>query len=346
MRLDHPVGVAAAALWLPDRRSTAENAGADGRPAAGAIRDLAHPSLPDAGEVSAPDMAVRAAEEALRAAGVRGDRLGVLCHAWMYYQGHDLWSPPHYIARRLGANDALPVGIQQVCNGGATAVELTAARLAAEPERGYGLVTTADRFVAPGFDRWTADYGVAYGDGGTAVLLRTPADGNDPLLLRAVSTVASPELEEMHRGADPFAGAARTHRPRVDMRATKRAYLRSHGREGFAATNERCVRAVVAGALRDAGLQPDDKRIRCAVLPRFGRKTLRDSWLPVLTELVDTELLDWGRDTGHLGAGDAIAGLAGLMRHDVLAPGEFALVFSAGAGFTWSCLVVQAPALD
>ncbi|WP_158562913.1 ketoacyl-ACP synthase III family protein [Marinitenerispora sediminis] len=346
MRLDHPVGIAAAALWLPDRRSTAESDVADQRAAAGAVRDLAHPSLPDAGEVPAPDMAVRAAEEALRSAGVRGDQLGLLCHAWMYYQGHDLWSPPHYIARRLGAQDALPVGIQQVCNGGATAVELTAARLAAEPERGYGLVTTGDRFTGPGFDRWTADYGVAYGDGGTAVLLRVPAGERDGLLLRATCTVASPELEEMHRGADPFAGAARTHRPRVDMRATKRAYLRSHGREAFAAANERCVRAVVTGALHDAGLAPDDKRIRCAVLPRFGRKTLHESWLPVLGELVGTELLDWGRDTGHLGAGDAIAGLAGLVRGEVLAPGEFALVFSAGAGFTWSCLVVQAPAPD
>ncbi|PRX92569.1 3-oxoacyl-ACP synthase [Allonocardiopsis opalescens] len=342
MRLHPPVGIAAASLWLPDGRSTEQDAAAAGtRPAT--LRDLAHPSLPDAGELSAPEMAVLAGGEALRAAGLPGDRLDLLCHAWMYYQGHDLWSPPHYIASRLGAPGAYPLGVQQVCNGGTAAIETAAARLAAEPGWRHALVTTADRFGPPGFDRWNADYGVAYGDAGTAVLLRAAGGPADALLLHAVATVAAPELEEMHRGSDPFAPAARSHRDRVDMRATKRAYLSGRGREGFTAANERSVRAVLARALADAGLDPLDKRIACAVLPRFGAKTLRDSWIPLLSDALDAELLDWGRGTGHLGAGDAAAGLAGLVRGRVLDPGRYALVFSAGAGFSWSCLVVQAP---
>ncbi|TDQ48471.1 3-oxoacyl-[acyl-carrier-protein] synthase III C-terminal domain-containing protein [Actinorugispora endophytica] len=343
MRLDRPVGVVTAALWLPEGRSTVEAAAGGDRARTAALRDLAHPRLPEARGVSAPDMAVRAARAALDAAGVAGERIGLLHHAWMYYQGHDLWSPPHYIARVLGADRALPVGVRQVCNGGAAAVELAAARLLADPGPGYALVTTADRFVPPGFDRWTADYGVAYGDAGTAVLLRSPGGADDALLLRAVATVAAPELEAMHRGADPFSDAARTHRDRIDMRATKRAYLREHGRTAFDEANGRAVRAVVADALRDAGLDRLDKRIRCAVLPRFGAKVLRESWLPLLTGLLDAEPVDLGRETGHLGAGDAAAGLAALVDGGTLAPGEFALVFSAGAGFTWSCLVVQAP---
>jgi 3-oxoacyl-[acyl-carrier-protein] synthase-3 len=342
VRFDHPVGIAAAAAWLPPGRSSAEDAVARRAIRAAQARELAHPSLPDAGEVGAPDMAVNAAVEALRMAGADAADVGSVFHAWMYYQGHDLWSPAHYIAGRIGASAALPVGIQQVCNGGSTAVELAAVRLAAADGKDYALVTTADRFGGPGFDRWTADYGVAYGDAGTALLLHAPGETPDPLLLHAVATVAVPELEAMHRGDDPFGAAARTHRDTVDMRATKRAYLRRHGRDGFAATNERCVREVATEALREAGLRPGDPRVRCAVLPRFGARTLADSWRPILTEVVGAELIDPGRGTGHLGAGDAVAGVADLLRRGTLAPGEYALVFSAGAGFTWSCLVVQA----
>ncbi|MEU7163321.1 ketoacyl-ACP synthase III family protein [Streptomyces morookaense] len=349
MLTTHPVGIAAAALWLPEGRSAAADAFGAGRLRARDVRDLGHESVPDAGATAPPDLAVRAARTALEISGTDPGELDVLGHAWMYYQGHDLWSPAHYIARSLGARAALPVGVQQVCNGGAAAVDLVAAHLAAAPpgpagRPRLGLVTTADRFGEPGFDRWAADYGVAYGDGGTAVVLRRPAAAGDVLHLRAVATYAATDLEEMHRGADPFMPAARTHRPRVDMRATKRAYLSAHGADQFTATNEHAIRTVLERALRTAGIGPRDPRLRHAVLPRFGARTLRDSWLPVLSESTTAQPLDLGRETGHLGAGDAIAGLAELVRQGLPAPGEAALVFSAGAGFTWSCLVVEAPA--
>jgi 3-oxoacyl-[acyl-carrier-protein] synthase-3 len=292
-------------------------------------------------------MAVYAAHAVLMEAGVDAENLDVVCHAWMYYQGHDLWSPAHYIARELGAFRALPVGIQQVCNGGCAGIELTAARLMASRERAadavyWGLITTADRFAEPGFDRWVSDYGVAYGDAGTAMVLRAPAGRGDVLLL-SVATTAAPELEGMHRGADPFTPAARIQREQVDMRATKRAYMREHGNEPFVLANRRSIHTIIAEALRDAGMYARDPRLRYAVLPRFGRRTLDDSWIPVLNECIDVELMDFGRATGHLGAGDATASVADLVRQGALAPGEVAFVFSAGAGFTWSCLLVQAP---
>ncbi|WP_158883280.1 ketoacyl-ACP synthase III family protein [Amycolatopsis anabasis] len=343
MRTD-AIGIAAGELWLPPGRELADAAVREGRLRARDARDLGHPEVPDAGDEAAPDMAVHAALGALKQAGADAEDLDVVCHAWMYYQGHDLWSPAHYIADRIGARRAFPVGVQQVCNGGPAGVELTAARLLAAGPGGtrWGLVTTADRFTAPGFDRWAGDYGVAYGDAATALLLRVPADPADALLLRSIVTAAAPELEGMHRGADPFARAARTHRDRVDMRATKRAYLREHGQDPFLLANRRSVTTIAATALREAGLAPDDPRLRCAVLPRFGRKTLDAVWRPVLAGCLRTELLDLGTTTGHLGAGDALAGVAELAWQGILAPGEAALVFSAGAGFTWSCLVVQA----
>ncbi|MEU6106024.1 ketoacyl-ACP synthase III family protein [Streptomyces flaveolus] len=351
MRLAQPVGIVSAKLWLPEGREAARDAVRDGRLRPRHARELGHTEVPSAPETAAPDMAVRAATGALREAGVAPGTIGVLLHAWMYYQGHDLWSPAHYVADRLGADEAAPVGVQQVCNGGSSAIAMAAACLA--PGTGtlestdgtrWALVTTADRFCGPGFDRWGSDYGVVYGDAGTAVVLRTPAQSRDALVLLGLSTVAAPGLEAMHRGSDEFGTHPHALRRTVDMRATKRAYLMEHGVESFEQANRAAVRTVTRRALAQAGWKADDPRLRYALLPRFGAKTLAESWHGPLRECVGAELLDLGRHTGHLGAGDAVAGLADLVGSRLLAPGQAALVYSAGAGFTWSCLLVQAPA--
>lgn len=354
MRLPVPVGIASVALWLPEHQDAAESAVAERRVEARTAKDLGNPQLPVAGDIAPPEMAVLAAQEALNGAGVPAAEVSLLLHAWMYYQGHDLWSPPHFIAHQLGAHAAVPVGIQQICNGGAAALELAASRLTAAegggpgqgsgqgPDPRYALVTTADRFALPGFDRWRSDYGAAYGDAATAVLLRWPAAPGD-IVLRALHTGAAPHLELMHRGADPF-GLLPRENPTIDMRRTKRVYLREHGVEPFKKTNREMIRHVVTGALREAGLAADDPRIRCAVLPRLARKTLDDAWIPVLRELVDAPAVDWGRETGHLGTGDLAAGLHEVVGRSALGPGEFGLLLNAGAGFTWSCAVIEAPA--
>ncbi|MEU9289303.1 ketoacyl-ACP synthase III family protein [Streptomyces sp. NPDC048275] len=342
MRPPVPVGIAGTALWLPAQRDTAANAVAEGRLEARVARELGHLHLPVADAISAPEMAVRAAAEGLLGSDVAASDLDLLFHAWMYYQGHDLWSPPHYIADRLGAHTALPVGVRQICNGGVAALELAVARLSVESGVRHAVVTTADRFTPPGFDRWRSDFGAAYGDAGTALLLRRPAAAGDPLRLRAVHSAAAPQLEAMHRGEDPFGQVPRDTSPVVDMRRTKRSYLRAHGAEEFQKVNRDMIRHVLERALEDAELAPDDPRIRCAVLPRLGRKTLATAWLPVLHGLLPVPAVDWGEETGHLGCGDLAASVHEVLCREVLRPAEIALMFNAGAGFTWSCAVVEA----
>ncbi|MEU6055338.1 ketoacyl-ACP synthase III family protein [Streptomyces xanthochromogenes] len=334
-------GIAAAAVWLPEDRQSCEAAVREGKLSRRAADDLGHTALPSAENDSAPDMAVRAGEAALVRAGVRAGSLASLYHAHMHYQGHDVWPVAHYVAHTLGAARAVPVAVQQICNGGATAVDLAVARLAQDTDPGFTLVTTADRFVHPGFDRWIGDYGVAYGDAGTAVVLTTDPGHPSPLLLRSVCTTAAPHLELMHRGTDPFSPAPVHHATPVDMRRTKRAYLKQHGIKPFDEANAAAIERVVNDAPKDTGLTPDDSRLRAVVLPRFGARLLRESWVPVLSATTSAPLCDWGRETGHVGAGDAVAGLADLLDRRLLAAGEFALVLSAGAGFTWSCLAVE-----
>ncbi|MFF9843369.1 3-oxoacyl-[acyl-carrier-protein] synthase III C-terminal domain-containing protein [Streptomyces sp. NPDC013740] len=345
MRLPSPLGISGPTLWLPSGRQSAADAVARGLTDAETAAELGHSGLPVA-DLAPPEMAVEAGREALAAAGVDPGSVGLLMHAWIHYQGHDLWSPAHYVADRVGAHDALPLGVQQVCNGGAAAVELAAARLFVEPGLGHALLTTADAFAEPGFDRWSGDYGIAYGDGATALVLHHLPDheGGRPadLVLHAVSTVAAPSLERMHRGDDPFSPAARSLGPRVDIRRTKKAFLQAGGMEAFAEASARSLQNAVESCLAAAGLSATgDTSLRYVVAPRLGRKTLDLAYVPPLSKLTGAELLLPGEETGHLGAGDAAASLAELHARRMLGPGEYALVVSAGAGFTWSCLLVS-----
>jgi 3-oxoacyl-[acyl-carrier-protein] synthase-3 len=335
------MGLSGLSTWLPPARQTSREAVERGLIERDTADELGYEELP-LSEYAAPEMAVLAARAALASSGTASDQVGLLLHAWMHYQGHDLWSPAHYVADQLRLRDAIPLGIQQVCNGGAAAIELAAARLLTEPGLGHALITTADRFAEPGFDRWRGDYGIGYGDGATALLLHLPTSHGADLLLHSISTVAAPQLERMHRGTDPFSPAPRSISPRVDMRRTKKAFLEAEGMEAFAKASGESLRAAVDGCLRDAGLAGDDPRLRYVIPPRLGRKTVELAYLPVLTEALRAEILPFGRTTGHLGAGDTAASLAELRRGDMLSPGEYALVVSAGAGFTWSCLLVSA----
>ncbi|MFD0147302.1 3-oxoacyl-[acyl-carrier-protein] synthase III C-terminal domain-containing protein [Streptomyces sp. NPDC127129] len=335
------MGISAPSVWLPAGRQSSEEAVARGLVDAESAEELGYDRLPVA-ELAPPEMAVEAGRHSLTAAGVDAAAVGLVMHAWIHYQGHDLWSPAHFVADGIGARDAVPVGVQQVCNGGAAAVELAAARLFVEPGLGHALITTADAFVEPGFDRWSGDYGIAYGDGATALVLHhlPGSEGGRPadLVLHALSTVAAPSLERMHRGDDPFSPAARSLGPRVDIRRTKKAFLQAEGMEAFTGASAAALKSAVGECLAAAG----DVPLRYVVAPRLGRKTVDLAYAPMLTKLTGAELLRPGADTGHLGAGDTAASLADLHARRMLGPGEYALVVSAGAGFTWSCLLVSA----
>jgi 3-oxoacyl-[acyl-carrier-protein] synthase-3 len=299
---------------------------------------LGYAEVTESREHAAPEMAVLAATKGLADAGWSGDQLDLVAHAWTYYQGHDFWAPASYVAGQLGAIDALAVGVQQMCNGGAAALEIAVSRMIADPAVNRCAITTADRFAAPAFDRWCGDYDLAYGDGGTALLLDRESG---PYRLLSIASVGRADFELMHRGTGPFADAAG--RP-IDVRAAKRSFVASGAEEVFAVALRESVVRVVRRALADAGLAATDDRVRYLTLPRLGTGTLAEFFAPAVEDLgmPQLEALDLGRNTGHLGAGDSAANLAELHAGNRLGTGEVALLLSLGGGFSWSCIVVAA----
>ncbi|MFE5194821.1 3-oxoacyl-ACP synthase [Streptomyces sp. NPDC056601] len=339
-----------AAQWLPPTAEKTVDALADGRVTASEADAMGYEQLPVSAEESAPQMAVRAAHRALSRVGAKAGDLSSTLHAWTYYQGHDFWSPAHYVAAGTGAHGAVPTGIQQMCNGAAAALSTAVDRITADGGGAPVLVTTADRFARPGFDRWAGDYGVWYGDGATAAVVARAATADDvpqgALTLRALRTRAVPALETAHRDTGAFHPAPHTSSTAVDVRRTKKAFLATQGKPEFLGRLRRETSEVLADALRDAGIGRGGRELRTVLLPRLGRATARDVYGPAVAEVTDAPVADLGDRTGHLGAGDLLSNLTALSAGASpyrLERGEYAAVLSAGAGFTWSAVVVHRP---
>ncbi|SDT78874.1 ketoacyl-ACP synthase III family protein [Actinoplanes derwentensis] len=284
---------------------------------------------------SAPDMAVRAADLALKRSGHAPDDVSLLLHASVYHQGHDIWAPASYIQRMAVGNRCPALEVRQLSNGGLGALELAAAYLAA-PGRRAALLTTGDRFGPPGFDRWNSDPGTVYGDAGTALVLSR--DGGFARLLSCV-TVSDPDLEGLHRGDDPFGALPLAQRRPVNLEVAKKAFV---ARTGVSYSISRVVAGqaeALNGALARAGTTFAD--VRWFVLPHFGLRRLTSSYLRPWNLQPEVTTWEWARTVGHLGSGDQFSGLNHLVESGVLRPGERVLLAGVGAGYSWTCAVLE-----
>jgi 3-oxoacyl-[acyl-carrier-protein] synthase-3 len=333
------LAIGAASLVLGEARDEAVTAVREHRLDSELDARLRYRSLAVSPHRSGPELAAAAAGVALQEAGWDSASLDLILHAWSYYQGHDFWSPAHFVAREVGAPRAEAIGIAELCNAGVTALSVAATRLAADERVRRCLVTTGDRFAEPAFDRWASDGDSGYGDAGTAVLL---GRGQGALGLVAIETETNAEFEAWHRGADSFSATPGWHRDAIDVRTQCAAFLTNERADRFhrwhATAIERVVKRALDAICSDA--TPDTlSALQCVVLPRIGAKALDLNFRGALAGMGVRTVIDPGRDTGHLGAGDTAAALA-MLADGGLDPGQYALVLAVGGGFTVSCVAV------
>ncbi|MEV0520929.1 ketoacyl-ACP synthase III family protein [Nonomuraea sp. NPDC050405] len=327
--------IAGCAAWLPLAVPT-ERALAAGECDASLAASTGMLAVAVADKETGPEMAARAARTALARAGAGPAGIDLVLHASLYFQGHHLWAPASYVQRAAVGNACPAMEVRQVSNGGMAALELAAAYLDASGDRTGALVTTGDRMNPPGFDRWRSDPGTVYADGGTALVLSRTAGF---ARVRSLVTVSDPELEGMHRGGDAFGAPSLDEPATVDLDLHKRAYVREMGRAATAAKVSAGQEAALTGALEAAGAALGD--IRGFALPHMGLRRLRAGFFTPFGIDPERTTWPWSRHVGHLGAGDPIAGFDRLVATGAVGPGELCLLASVGAGFSWSCAVVE-----
>ncbi|MFC7304760.1 ketoacyl-ACP synthase III family protein [Streptomyces monticola] len=341
MRVDGAVDIASVATWIPEEFELPPDYDGLGVPDFG-LPQLRVKSLPVSRELAAPEMATLAARACLAEGGWEAARLNVLFHSHLYHQGHDFWSAAHYIARELGTPPhATPVTIQQNCNGAMFALELAATRFLADPEAEAVLLTTADRFAPPGWNRWEhPGVGLPYGfgDGATAALVRRAGDTPTTLALLSVVQTTDPEFEVIFRGEPDFTPAPMWNKA-VFFDGNNLPYMEDLD---FALKMRKWARISLSRALDDAGIKPDDKRIRYVLLPRADTAGIGLNYGTVFDCLAHAEVVAFGEHTGHIGAGDQLANIVEMRDRGMLRCGEIAVLVGGGGGTTWSTVLVQA----
>lgn len=325
--------IAGLARHLPGTLDVAQ-AVADGRYDAEEHAANDYVSVTVANGQAPPEMAAAAGGLALRRSGVPAGQVSLLLHASAWFQGVDFWPAAAYVHREVlpGNRRAPALDVAQMCNGGLGAVELAASHLMAVPDRRAALVTAADRFEEPGFDRWRGDVGgIVYGDGAAAAVLAR--EGFARLL--SVGTVVDTGLEAMYRGAEGF--AAGPGRP-VDIRSRRRVFMAGVP-GGVADRTTAGLTESVELALEEAGVKREE--VTRSVWPNVGLHTLRTRYLAPLGMEVAATAWHWGRRTGHVGAADQLTGLAELVETGAAGPGDRLMLVGIGAGFSWTCAVVE-----
>lgn len=326
--------IAGVASWLPPREPIGQ-----GRYEPGVQDEHAYESASVAGpSETAPGMAIRAGQLALARSGINPAEVSLLLHASVWYQGLDMWSPSAYIQHALlGENrTAQAIDLNQQCAGAVSALQLAADHLVADPNRRAAIVTTADKYSPPGFDRWHAEGAhVIYGDGAGALVL---ARGRGFARLLAVRSVADTTLEPMNRGDSTLTPFSPASQAPIDLEARTAAFLRQMDIHEVIARLRRGHDDAVHGLLDEAGLTITD--VSRFIVPHAG--------LSMTTNLVkqlgiDVSQTTWelGRTTGHVGAADQITGLTYLLEQGQLSAGERVVLLGIGYGFFWACALVE-----
>ncbi|MCG6498011.1 ketoacyl-ACP synthase III family protein [Kitasatospora sp. A2-31] len=338
------VYLAGTGVWLADRADAAAAVAAGAYDAREhAVNRIDSVSAATAGgpdDLAPPEMAVRAARTALRRAGRTAERVGTVFHSYLWFQGAELWPAAAYVAQHTVGPAVPAFDLLQQCNAGLAGMELAARQLrACEPGREEAvLLTTADRFAPPAFDRWRAERGMVYGDGGTAVVLSSSPENAVGRLL-ATATRVDNTLEGLARGTGFRPGPEAADRP-VDLGARGEEYFRAHRnlRAVTVRTAEVAAESIRA-ALAEAATPID--RIARVVLNSTGHQ--RMLWQLEQQLGVDEKRSTWEfcREVGHLGAGDHIAGLNELLETGEVATGDRVLLVGGGTGYSCTSAVVE-----
>ncbi|MFG1800885.1 ketoacyl-ACP synthase III family protein [Micromonospora carbonacea] len=293
-----------------------------------------------AGMISAPEMALAAAQEAFKRCGQRPEDTDLILYADSWHQGPDGWQPQFFIQRNLGCDRALGIEIRQGCNGMFGALELAASYLRAVPERESALLVASDNFGTPLIDRWRTGAGFILGDAACAVLL-----GREPgfAQLLSVCTTTVPEAEEVHRSGEALFPPGCLVGRDLDLAGRGESFnAKAMAETGSTAVWDRVYQTVpdvIERNLAEAGITIDDVS-RIAVM-NFSREIIENRYLAMLGLPLSRSTWDFGRTVGHIGASDQVVSLDHLLTTGEIGAGDHVLLFGLGPGMTACSAVVK-----
>ncbi|MEU6717064.1 ketoacyl-ACP synthase III family protein [Nonomuraea sp. NPDC046802] len=290
-----------------------------------------------AGDVPAPELALRAARQAFeRSGGISPRDLDLMLYADVWHQGPEGWEPHFYLQQHLVGGDVLAMELRAGCCGLFSALRLAAGYLR---PGGTALLVGADNHGTPLVDRWRMIEGAVVGDAGCALLVTTDTGFAE---LRSVNVTVLPEAEAVNDGGVPmFPPDATVGRP-LDFAARNREFrkrmLDSDG-AGLMLSIQKTQIELVERTLKEAGITLDEVARVAFTHGRWDDLEHRGmNWFGLT--LADTTW-EYGAGIGHLGVSDQFVALDHLLAVGALAPGDYVLLVGTGAGTTMACAVLR-----
>lgn len=257
---------------------------------------------------------------------------------WRGSRGIDFWSRAAYVRTQLGLppGPGITTEINAMSNSLIGSVDLAARLLTGSHDAHNVLLTGGETFGAPALDHLTADHGIAYGDGGSALIIgRHPGYAQ----ILATHTYNDPTLEQLHRGTTRLAPPGTTEVGTETIRQRKADYLTAVGRDSINSRNNTGITHAAHHALTDADLTLAD--LDWILLPHYGHHLLQTQCLQPLNLHPDRTLARLGDHVGHVGPNDQIIGLTHLLTSDQTHAGQHIALIGIGVGMTWTATILR-----
>jgi 3-oxoacyl-[acyl-carrier-protein] synthase III len=292
-----------------------------------------------AGDIPAPEMALRATRAALERCALDPGGIGLLLYTDCWHQGPDGWPPQSYLQHYLLGGDLLAVEVRNGCNGALSALELASRCLNADSGPETALIVASDNFGTPLVDRWNPGPSFISGDAAAAMIITT--EPGFAQVLSAHSATIS-EAEELHRCGEPMFPPTVTLGRGFDPTARFEAFhkqLRGAPNWDLAALFQKKPEECVRQTLSEAGI--DLKDVARVLITHCSKDEAEAQFMGVLRLPLSSSTWEYGRTVGHLGAADHLVSLDHLLSSGQVGPGDYLLLMGLAPGVTYSCAVVK-----
>lgn len=291
-------------------------------------------------EVGLTDLAQRAGEEALAAAGTAAADVDLVVLAVTDLTEYLYWDAAADLAHRLGAVDAEAVLLTQACTTGVVALDTVAGKFATHPGYRTALVVAANRTVEAYWNRMDVQP-MVFSDGAVGVVARRDHPSTRWLTTEVHTDGRYARFHRLDVGgaAVPFDGTA-GEPPRVrdvwdvmeyfdyDPEVFE-DYARHLDEQTVRVTEKACARVgLTVPDLARLVLVSDNARAMTTLTRAFGVEPDRTNRVLAARH-------------GHLGAADHLFCLGRHLAAGELSPGDRVALVSMGRGTHWACSILQ-----
>ncbi|GAU79281.1 3-oxoacyl-ACP synthase III family protein [Fusibacter sp. 3D3] len=287
------------------------------------------------------DMAIKAAKIAIEKANILPKDIDIITYS-STMSDYLRWSDAAKVAHELGATNAYAFRIEQFCCGGMAGLDFAYSKLKSDPDINAVLVVCSDKYEKPIINRWTSASANFYGDGASACVVMRSDRGFEIKGTHALTDGSFNHLWKIPVGglkSPATAEDVRLNRFCSDSRKTASEYLSDSGKRDdlfniIGLNNKR----VMIELLNRLNL--DKSELDYMVLYNIGKEIMLKI-INIIGMDVSKTSQYIAKDYGHMGPTDILFNLDLMTQDQKFEVGHKIMLFSAGAGFSWSSALLE-----